>query len=191
MTAGAGRATLSCVMYEWETFGHRYRLCRGRAPVEGWEALSPLEARWALRAQLNDRIARQALIRAALGPGETMRSTSLAEPGVMEREVDQRRLTVLHQHIAPPVLRHGPASRQPVALPPVPEPRREAAWVDITVVDDRVPAQPLARTQFRLTLPGGAVREGALNGQAHLRVDDIEPGKCWLELSNLELDRDA
>lgn len=182
---------MSSVLHEWQTHGHRYRLCRGRMKVEGWQELPPFQALWVLRAQLADSQARRVLLGALRGHSQWQLSANLADPGVLEWEVEQRRVIVLDHPIAPLLLGRGPATA-PLKTPPQRiEAHHERAWIDVMVVDDHLPARPLARTRFRLTLPDGSVREGALNDQAHLRLDDLEPGKCWLELSDIGRDLDT
>lgn len=68
---------------------------------------------------------------------------------------------------------------------PTGEPARTLTWVAFTVVDDEIPARPLAGARFRLRLPDASAVAGALDGDGHARVDEIEPGKCWLELTDL------
>lgn len=68
---------------------------------------------------------------------------------------------------------------------PAAEPAHALTWVAFTVIDDDDPARPLAGARFRLRLPDASTVAGALDGDGHARVDDIEPGKCWLELTDL------
>lgn len=81
----------------------------------------------------------------------------------------------------------GPdAARKPREVEtPATEPARALTWVAFTVVDDDDPPRPLAGARFRLRLPDTSTVAGALDGDGHARVDDIEPGKCWLELIDL------
>lgn len=75
--------------------------------------------------------------------------------------------------------RPAPARREEAE----PEIRMEAlSWVALTVVDDDEPGRPLPRLHFRMRLPDGATRTGALDGQGHALVEDVEPGRCWVEL---------
>lgn len=60
----------------------------------------------------------------------------------------------------------------------------ERAWIDIIVIDDSEPAIALAGTRFHLRLPDRSMHEGALDGRGRVYVNDIEPGKCWLELTD-------
>lgn len=91
---------------------------------------------------------------------------------------------VLEQPIAP-IFPVGAPARRPEAEPWAREPRRERAWIDITVVDDSVPPRPLSGVRFALGLPDSSRREGALDGEGHLRVEDIDTGKCFLELTEV------
>jgi hypothetical protein len=59
------------------------------------------------------------------------------------------------------------------------------SWVALTVVDDDEPGRPLPQLQFRMRLPDGSTRTGALDGQGHALVEDIEPGRCWVELGDV------
>lgn len=68
---------------------------------------------------------------------------------------------------------------------PAAEPARALTWVAFTVIDDDDPARPLTGARFRLRLPDASAVAGALDGDGHARVDDIEPGRCWLELTDL------
>lgn len=81
----------------------------------------------------------------------------------------------------------GPAvKRQLRELPPPADgPAPALTWVSFTVVDDGEPARPLTGARFRLRLPDASAVAGALDGDGHARVDDIEPGRCWLELTDL------
>lgn len=176
---------MSSVLHQWQTQGHRYRLCRDRAQMPGWQELAPFHALGVLRAQLADPQARQVLFTALLGASQWRLSPNWTDPGVLEREVELARIFVLDQAIAPLPVGRIPANQPPAPQPPGREPHREQSWIEITVVDDRVPARPLAGARFRLTLPDGSTREGLLNRQGNLRIDDIDPGKCWLELPDL------
>lgn len=81
----------------------------------------------------------------------------------------------------------GPAVKRQLRElpPPAAEPAPALTWVAFTVVDDDDPARPLTDARFRLRLPDASAVAGALDGDGHARVDDIEPGRCWLELTDL------
>ena len=76
---------------------------------------------------------------------------------------------------------HKPREGAPWATEPAPA----LTWVAFSVVDDDDPPRPLAGARFRLRLPDASTVAGALDGDGHARMDDIEPGKCWLELTDL------
>jgi hypothetical protein len=78
--------------------------------------------------------------------------------------------------------RPAPARRDEAEPDVQTEPR---SWVALTVVDDDEPGRPLPRLHFRMRLPDGATRTGALDGQGHALVEDVEPGRCWVELMDV------
>lgn len=174
---------MSSVLHEWQVPGHRYRLCRWGTRMEGWSQLEPFAARWALRApSLGDAAVRRAVFNALQG----LRGWLFAERldhGVLEREVELRSLVVFEQPIAAMHLGGGPVQEVPEVAPR--ESRRERAWIDIIVIDDSEPAIALAGTRFQLRLPDRSMHEGVLDGRGRVCIDDIEPGKCWLELTEL------
>lgn len=80
----------------------------------------------------------------------------------------------------------GPAvQRKREEREPATERPKPLTWVGFTVVDDDDPARPLAGARFQLRLPDAATTAGKLDGDGHARVDDIHPGKCWLELTEV------
>jgi hypothetical protein len=109
---------------------------------------------------------------------------NIGEPGVLEREIDQRRLFVHEQPIAS--IRLGALATQltPVDTWRETESHRDRAWIDIMVIDDSVPPRALAQAGFRLRLPDYSTRDGILDSQGRVYLDDIEPGRCWLELTD-------
>lgn len=174
---------MSSVLDEWETFRHRYRLCRSSSQVEGWTLLKPTDARWAIQARFAARGARMGLL-GVYGGSDGSLPPNIGEPGVLERELEQRRLFVHEQRIATiplgapaPFPRPDPTERET-------EPDRRRAWIDVMVIDDSVPARALDQAGFRLRLPDYSTREGVLDGQGRVYLDDLEPGRCWLELTD-------
>lgn len=86
--------------------------------------------------------------------------------------------------------------------PPVPKRRElphdpdarplpESTWVAVTVVEEDDFGRPLAGARFRLRLPDASIVTGALDSNGHTRVDGIEPGKCWIELTDVERGKTA
>lgn len=142
------------------------------------------DARWALRTPLSTPQTSRALLNALLGDDRGMLP---ADPDVLERAMHARRLIVLEQPIAEIFFGGPPAAPAPGPEARSPQPRRERAWIDITVVDDSVPPRPLSGVRFALSLPDRSRREGALDGQGHVRVEDIDGGKCFLELTGLKV----
>lgn len=69
---------------------------------------------------------------------------------------------------------------------PGPElPRREPGWVAVSVVDADEPGRSFAGAQFRLRLPDNSLRAEALDGAGGVRVEDVAPGRCWFEVTDV------
>jgi hypothetical protein len=64
---------------------------------------------------------------------------------------------------------------------------RPPTWVEIELVgeDD----EPIPGARYRITAPGGTVREGELDEEGRARLDGIAPGACRVTFP--ELDEDA
>lgn len=80
----------------------------------------------------------------------------------------------------------GPAVQRPPQrpeLPLEPAPSTTRTWVSVAVVDGDEPGRSFAGAQFKLRLPDNSVRADALGDGAGVRVDDIDAGKCWFELT--------
>lgn len=102
---------------------------------------------------------------------------------VVERELAQGWLVVLEQPIAPIAL--GLASTMEPAAPVDDFKLTPArAWIDVIVVEDSAPTRALAGRKFRLRLPDGSTRDGTLDGQGRVYIDDIEPGRGSLEVTD-------
>ncbi len=94
----------------------------------------------------------------------------VARPRSEPAPVDSRRVAPRPQAPAEPMQR--PRLRS--------EPKPKRTWIEIVVVDQD--DAPVPHEQYRLELPDGSVREGKLDGDGCLYVDDIDPGTCTLTL---------
>ena len=72
-----------------------------------------------------------------------------------------------------------PCARRP------PQPVKQ--WVEVVLVD--MEGAPLPGEKYRVTLPGGQVREGTLDSQGQAGFYELEPGSCIITFP--DLDRDA
>jgi hypothetical protein len=79
-----------------------------------------------------------------------------------------------------------PAVHKPRELPHEPDarPLPASTWVAVMVVDED--ERPLVGARFRLRLPDASIVIGVLDGNGHTHVDGIEPGKCWIEITDIE-----
>jgi len=69
-----------------------------------------------------------------------------------------------------------------------PVPQQALTWVGVEVVDADEPARSFVGSQFRLRLPDGTMRTGALGDAGSVRVDDLEPGRCAFDLTDVPRD---
>jgi len=59
---------------------------------------------------------------------------------------------------------------------PLQQRKKQLAWLEIELVDQD--NKPIAGEIYRVTLPSGAFREGALDGSGRARLEAIDPGAC-------------
>lgn len=60
--------------------------------------------------------------------------------------------------------------------------RRFSAWFDVQLTDDDGNPRDGNGIRYRLTCPDGEERTGYMPDDGHLRIDDVAPGTCELEL---------
>ena len=63
---------------------------------------------------------------------------------------------------------------------------RLRTWIDVQLVgeDDA----PIPDEKYEIRLPGGALRQGTLDENGSVRIDDIPPGMCQVSFPNLDQD---
>lgn len=61
----------------------------------------------------------------------------------------------------------------------------EKTWIEIVLMDDDEPPQPVAFAKYRIELPNGSVREGMLDANGMARVVGIDPGECQVTFPDL------
>lgn len=62
----------------------------------------------------------------------------------------------------------------------------EETWIAIELVDEATPPRPVAHARYRITLPGGDIREGRLDAMGLARVDGIESGVCEVTFPDID-----
>lgn len=63
------------------------------------------------------------------------------------------------------------------------EPETTTAWIEVELVDED--QRPIPGEQYRVILPDGTRREGALDAQGRVRIDGFEPGTCHISFPEL------
>jgi hypothetical protein len=57
-------------------------------------------------------------------------------------------------------------------------PKEVKTWIEIVLVDDDDPAQPVPFAQYRIELPDRSTRDGILSDKGRARIEGIDPGVC-------------
>jgi hypothetical protein len=165
----------------------------GRAEgfLAGAEALSPAQAAaqvstWFPSGYGADE---RSLAELALGLEGAFPGSGVPERGflleVVRRALHEGRLVALRAPVGGP----GEGFADEVEEEP-PTPRREArvetTWIEIALVDEADPPEPVPFGRYAIELPGGEVRTGMLDARGRARVDGIDPGKCIITFPDLD-----
>lgn len=65
-------------------------------------------------------------------------------------------------------------------------PRDDTTWIEIVLVDEADPPQPVPFRKYRIELPDGEVREGQLDAQGKAMIRGIDPGTCQVAFADLD-----
>jgi len=63
---------------------------------------------------------------------------------------------------------------------------RMRTWIEVQLIGDD--DQPVPYEKYAITLPGGTVKEGRLNGEGVVRLEGIPPGICQVTFPALDQD---
>jgi len=115
---------------------------------------------------------------------EEMANGALAKMGDAEviealaTRVDRGQLTLIARRPLnvdiPPMIIEAPPP--PAPEPPPPEKKPEEDWIEVVLMDDNDPPQPVAGAAYRLELEDGRVIEGYLDNDGKARVDGVPKG---------------
>ncbi|KYF80790.1 hypothetical protein BE20_55225 [Sorangium cellulosum] len=182
--------------YRWriDCFPDVVWIARGSdAPAHaGAQRLSATEATWWLSARSADPIYGP-LVLADLcdALGHTLSTGPSLDPSrlrarVQEALLDGRLVAYRVRSVSSgaPVL----SPERPEASGPEPPARDEKTWVAIQLMDDGDPPQPVPFKKYRLELPGQLPREGMLDQNGQIFVEDIDPGACKISFPELHDD---
>jgi type VI secretion system secreted protein VgrG len=74
----------------------------------------------------------------------------------------------------------GPSELEEIAL------AKEKTWIEIVLVEEGDPPIPAAYRRYRIRLPDGTLREGALDDRGTARIEGIDPGTCEVTFPDYE-----
>jgi hypothetical protein len=128
-----------------------------------------------------------AAIAAALGAEVLWQSDTSAtawHKSVVRNALRDGRLIALRMRLPAPV--RGMGEREEEARPAERVPREEKTWIEIVLVDDSDPPQPVPFQRYRIEPPGGTVREGMLDANGRAMITGIDPGTCEVTFPGLD-----
>lgn len=64
--------------------------------------------------------------------------------------------------------------------------QEEKTWIEIVLMDDDDPPQPMAFQKYRVELPTGEVRQGMLDAHGRAMIVGIDPGTCQVTFPHLD-----
>lgn len=59
-------------------------------------------------------------------------------------------------------------------------------WIEVRLLDFE--GNPVGGKQYRIKLPGGAIKAGVLGRSGSVRLDGIEPGTCGIAFPEIDAD---
>ena len=69
--------------------------------------------------------------------------------------------------------------------PPPAAEELETSWVEVELLSEDHPPRPIAHARYRIELPDASVREGKLDGNGRVRLEDIPAGTCKVTFPDL------
>jgi hypothetical protein len=102
----------------------------------------------------------------------------------VQRALRDGRLTAVRVDLPAPVW--GVEEEEPVTARKQAAPVEQKTWIEIVLLDDDEPPQPVAFAKYRIELPNGSPREGLLDENGRARIDGIDPGECLVTFPELD-----
>lgn len=165
-------------------------LASTRKPAPNGTLLAPDEAIRRLRLwdrRFGSGTVRQLLLRAdELVSGRTAAGppgTDLQVWDRITRAIQGGKLVLYEEVVTLPTPKSKP---KPAPPPPKPEPPpKKLEWVEIVLLDEE--GVPVADEKYSIQLPDGSTREGTLDAEGKARVEEIEPGTCFVTFPEIKV----
>lgn len=158
--------------------------------ADGDRELSVAEARARLRAwqRANRGQARhryQRVIQAALGRPLAQAGVDLDDlVRVLSLVIERGRLVALERRRSTPQPT-GLATKPTPPPEPEPPPAPKKTWVEFVLLDEE--GVPVPEEKYSVELPDGSTKEGQLDADGRVRIDDIEDGTCWVTFPEIKV----
>jgi hypothetical protein len=158
--------------------------------------IDPIPARWidewvrnSAAANLLRSLLQQTSVASMVGatPRDALEATKRLREAILQA-VNRREIVALRRESGisaqsgggSPVNNQAPPSPRQVrnnALPP-PPPKEEKTWVEFRLVNDD--GKPMPGARYKLKVTDGSVREGNLDDNGSVRVQNLDPGMCTI-----------
>lgn len=160
------------------------------APADGDRELPVAEARarlvaWqrANRGQARSRY--QRVLQAALGRPLAQAGADLDDlVRVLTLIIERGRLVALERRRSTPQPT-GLATKPTPPPEPEPPPAPRKTWVEFVLLDEE--GVPVPEEKYSVELPDGSTKEGQLDADGRVRIEDIEDGTCWVTFPEIKV----
>jgi hypothetical protein len=104
----------------------------------------------------------------------------------LRRALRDGRVTAVRVQVGVGAPAGGVAEEEEPKTAPRPAAREEKTWIEIVLMDDDEPPQPVAFAKYRIELPNGRVEAGILDANGRARVVGIDPGECQVSFPEFD-----
>jgi hypothetical protein len=130
-----------------------------------------------------------ALLEIGLALGEEPFSSGGSPAGYLKRIVRRAlrdgRLVAVRPRVDAPV-GSGPEATEEGAATGPSAPREDKTWIEIVLMDDDDPPKAVPFRRYRVELPDGSAREGALDAYGRAMLVGIDPGTCQVSFPDFD-----
>lgn len=103
---------------------------------------------------------------------------------VLALTIERGRLTALERRRSSPQPT-GLATKPTPPPEPEPPPPPKKTWVEFVLLDEE--GVPVPEEKYSVELPDGSTKEGSLDADGKVRIDDIEDGTCWVTFPEIKV----
>jgi hypothetical protein len=103
---------------------------------------------------------------------------------VLSLVIERGRLVALERRRSTPQPT-GLATKPTPPPEPEPPPPPKKTWVEFVLLDEE--GVPVPEEKYSVELPDGSTKEGSLDADGKVRIEDIEDGTCWVTFPEIKV----